>query len=75
MLCVDIFGDNLGAMAIVNNASIASRSKHIHVKFHFIQGLVRAGRFISFIQERSINARIFLQRHDGVRGPWCTVRR
>ena len=42
-MCVDIFGDNEGAMAIANNPSSASRSKHIDVKFHFIQGLVRAG--------------------------------
>ena len=40
-MCIDIFGDNEGAMAIANNPSSASRSKHIDVKFHFIQGLVR----------------------------------
>ena len=42
-MCVDIFGGNEGAMAIANNPSSASRSKHIDEKFHFIQGLVRAG--------------------------------
>ena len=42
-MCISIFGDNEGAMAITNNPSSASRSKHINVKFHFIQGLVRAG--------------------------------
>ena len=42
-MCVDIFGDNEGAMAITNNPSNASRNKHIDVKFHFIRGLVRAG--------------------------------
>ena len=42
-MCIDIFGDNEGAMAIANNPSSASRSKHIDVKFHFIQGLVRSG--------------------------------
>ena len=42
-MCVDIFGDNEGAMAIANNPSSASRSKQIDVKFHFIRGLVRAG--------------------------------
>ena len=42
-MCVDIFGDNEGAMAIANNPSSASRSKYIDVKFHFIRGLVRAG--------------------------------
>ena len=40
---VDIFGDNEGAMAIANNPSSASRSKHVDVEFYFIQGLVRAG--------------------------------
>ena len=30
-------------MAIANNPSNTSRSKHIDMKFHFIQGLVRAG--------------------------------
>ena len=39
----DIFGDNWGTMAMANNPSSASRSKHIDVKFHFIQGLVCAG--------------------------------
>ena len=29
--------------SIGNNPSSASRSKHIDVKFHFIQGLVRSG--------------------------------
>ena len=66
MVCVDIFGDNVGAMAIMNNPSIASRSKPINAKFHSIQGLVRSGRFVSFIQERSTNAQIFLRRHDVV---------
>jgi hypothetical protein len=42
-MCVNIFGDNEGAMAIANNPSSASRNKHINAKFHFIQGLVRAG--------------------------------
>ena len=42
-MCISIFGYNKGAMAIANNPSSASRSKHINVKFHFIQGLVRAG--------------------------------
>ena len=42
-MCVDLFGDNAGAMAIANNPSSASRSKYIDVKFHFIRGLVRAG--------------------------------
>ena len=40
---VDVFGDNEGVKAIVNNPSSASRSKHIDVKLHFIRGLVRAG--------------------------------
>ena len=42
-MCIDIFGDNEGAMAIVNTPRSASRSKHIDVKFRFIQGLARAG--------------------------------
>ena len=37
---IDIFGDNEGVIAIANSAS---RSKHIDVKFHFIQGLVHTG--------------------------------
>ena len=35
-MCVDIFGDNEGAMAIANNLSSALRSKHVDVKFHSI---------------------------------------
>ena len=42
-MCVDIFGDNEAAMTIANNPTSVLRSKHIDVKFHFIQGLVRAG--------------------------------
>ena len=44
---VDVFGDNEGAKAIVNNLSSASRSKHIDVKLHFIRGMIRAGEFVS----------------------------
>ena len=40
---VDIFGDNEGAKAIADNPSSASRSKHVDVKLHFIQRLIRAG--------------------------------
>ena len=40
---VDVFGDNEGAKAIVNNPSSASRSKHMDVELHFIRGLVRVG--------------------------------
>ena len=40
---VDIFGDNEGAKAIADIPSSASRSKHIDVKLHFIQGLIRTG--------------------------------
>ena len=39
MLCVDIFGDNKGAVATVNNPSSASRSKHIDVKCPFFKDL------------------------------------
>ena len=41
-MCVDIFGDNEGAMVIANNPS-STWNKHIDVKFHFIQELVHAG--------------------------------
>ena len=41
---VDIFGDNEGVIkSIADNPSSASRSKHIDVKLHFIQGLIRMG--------------------------------
>ena len=40
---IDIFGDNEDTMALENNPSSASRRKHIHVNFHLIQGLMRAG--------------------------------
>ena len=40
---IDVFVDNENPMALENNPSSASRSKHIHVNFHFIQGLMRAG--------------------------------
>ena len=49
MMCIDIFGDNEGSMAIANNPSSAPRSKHIDVKFNFIQGFVRAGETGSFM--------------------------
>ena len=39
---MEFFGDNEGAKAIVDNPNSASRSKHIDVKLHFIQGLIRA---------------------------------
>lgn len=42
-MCVDILGDNEGAMAVANNPSNALRSKHIDVKFQSIQGLAHAG--------------------------------
>ena len=40
---IEIFGDNEGAKASVDNSSSASRSKHIDVKLHFIRGLILAG--------------------------------
>ena len=51
MLCVDIFGDNEGAMAIVNNPSSASRSKHIGVKSPFFKELCVQERLVSFMYE------------------------
>ena len=37
------FGDNEDAKAVAGNPSSASKSKHIDVKLHIIQGLIRAG--------------------------------
>ena len=51
MLCVDIFGDNEGAMAIVNNPSSASRNKHIGAKSPFFKDLCVQGRLVSFVYE------------------------
>ena len=45
-MCLGIFGDNEGAIAIVKHPSSASRSIHIDVKFDFIQGLVRINTLI-----------------------------
>ena len=62
MLCVDIFGDNEGVMAIANSLSSASSSKHIDVKFHFIEGLVRAGNIrISHVGMKDQHADILMQ--------------
>ena len=44
-MIVDMFGDNEGVKAIVDNPNSASRSKHIGVKLHFIRrGKVRVLR-------------------------------
>ena len=51
MLCVDIFGDNEGAMAIVNNPGNASRSKHIGVKSPFFTDLCVQEQLVFFIYE------------------------
>ena len=51
MLCVDIFGDNEGTMAIVNSPSSASRSKHIGVKSPFFKDLCVQERLVFFIYE------------------------
>ena len=40
---VDNFDDNEGAKTIADNPSSASRSKHVDIKLHFIQGLIRTG--------------------------------
>ena len=59
-MCVDIFGDNEGAMAIANNPSSASRSKRNDIKCHFIQGLVRAGEIrILYVGTKDQHADIF----------------
>ena len=58
-MCVDIFGDNEGAMEIANNIGSALRSKHIDVKFHFIQELGRAGEIrILHVQTKDQHADI-----------------
>ena len=73
-MCVDIFGDNEDAMVIVNDASSSLRSKHVDMKFHFIQRLVCAGE-TQILHVGTINMRIFLRIHSGVRSSWCTARR
>ena len=39
-----IYGDNQGALALVQNPDTHLRSKHINIQYHFTQDLVRAGR-------------------------------
>ena len=40
--CVEVFVDNEGAIAVVNNPLSSARTKHIDVRFHLIQELVRS---------------------------------
>ena len=62
MLCVDIFGDNEGVVAIANSPSSASSSKHTDVRFHFIEGLVRAREIrISHVGMKDQHADILMQ--------------
>ena len=67
MLCVDILGDYESVMAIVNNPSSASRSKHIGVKSPFFEDLCVQERLVFFMYEQRFNTRIFLRKHYGVR--------
>ena len=39
----DTFGDNESSKAMADNATSASRSKHIDVKLHLIRGLIHTG--------------------------------
>ena len=52
MLCVDIFGGNEGAMAIVNNLiSSGSKRKHIGVKSPFCKDVCVQERLVYFMYE------------------------
>ena len=37
---IDVFEDNQGAIAMINNPTSHSRAKHIDIKYHFIRDLV-----------------------------------
>lgn len=49
-------------MAIASNPSSASRSKHIDDKFHFIEGLVRAGKIRNFLTKALCRKKFMMYR-------------
>ena len=55
--CVRVFEDNQGAIALANNPLSSSRSKHIHVRFHFVRELLRSRKidiqFVAWNQQHS----------------------
>lgn len=67
-MCTGIFCSNGGAMATTNNPSSAL-SKHIDMKFQFIQGLVRTGDI------RIIVVGMEGQHADILTKRYCSIRR
>ena len=43
---IDMYEDNEGAKALAENPQGSHRNKHIHVRFHFLRGLVRLEQVI-----------------------------
>ena len=44
--CVRVFEDIQGAIALAENPLSSARSKHIHVRFHFVRKLLRAEKIL-----------------------------
>ena len=42
--CVQMYGDNQGALALVKNPHLHERSKHIDISYHFIRDLAEKGK-------------------------------
>ena len=57
--CVRVFEDNQGGIALAENPLSSARSKHIHVRFHFVRELLRAKKIgIQFVASEEQHADI-----------------
>ncbi len=55
--CVDIIGDNQGALALVKNPHLHERSKHIDICYHYIRDLHATGKVqVSYIPTSEMKA-------------------
>ena len=68
ILCVCVFCDNMSAINLSKNSVQHLKSKHIEIRYHFIQDLVEEKTvYLEFINTDNQNADIFTKPLDGPR--------
>ena len=61
-MCVRVFEDNQGTIALAENPLSSARSKHIDVRFHFVRELIRAKKIdIQFLASEKQHADILMK--------------
>ncbi|SCZ95373.1 BZ3500_MvSof-1268-A1-R1_Chr11-2g03469 [Microbotryum saponariae] len=57
---VQLYGDNQGAIALAKNPTLHHRSRHIHIREHFVRDQVRLGTIqVDYVDTKTMVADIF----------------